>query len=402
MQISRLFVGVSAADANPHFYGTPASTTDLNGTSPTTVNMTLGAENDRVAFFVTQMESTDTADDITALTYGGVSATEVGRIREPTSGSVFNNLIVVWAILEADLPSNGSQSISVTWDSNGTNDLIVWGGTYKDLQQAIPSGAQVDTDSTASGTTVTLAPTTAGVNSSVMGASGSSEATTFTEPSGYEERLDTQVDTSTLTVWGKQHDAADALLSLSSVAVASGRTIGIAVAWPDISTVALGKAVETETALAILPKAVSAIGLVAETDTALSITPVLGASVSIGIAAETDTALAITPTVGLTVAVGKATELDTALIILPKQPVKLGLTTELETALAITPSVGQAVAVGLASELDVALAMTPLNASATVVLGKALETDTALAITPNIEATTTGDCLTLAQWLTLR
>ena len=89
-----------------------------------------------------------------------------------------------------------------------------------------------------------------------------------------------------------------------------------------------------------------------------------------------------------TVAVGQASETDTALamtVFQGAQIVQVGQATETDTALAFSisqPPGNQFVQVGLASETDTSLSITPIaTGNVFVQIGMASETDTALSIT---------------------
>ncbi|MGI9420409.1 MAG: hypothetical protein ACR2RA_21520, partial [Geminicoccaceae bacterium] len=155
--------------------------------------------------------------------------------------------------------------------------------------------------------------------------------------------------------------------------------------------VAVGQALETDTALAITEGGGGvSVGQALESDTAQPITP--AKAVSVGQPTETDQALSISP--AKRVVVGQATETNTALGVSPAKAVQVGQALETDTALAITKGgipVGQAlesdtaqpitpakrVIVGQATEINSAQ---PITAARTVPVGQATETDQALAV----------------------
>jgi hypothetical protein len=136
------------------------------------------------------------------------------------------------------------------------------------------------------------------------------------------------------------------------------------------TSLSVGVAVETDTALARPLSKRLAAGVAVETDTALGVA--LSKRLAAGVAVETDTAFAL----GLTVGFGAsaAVETDTALACALSKRLATGLATETDTALALDLTSG--LAPGVAVETDTALAR-PL--SKRLATGLAVETDTALA-----------------------
>ena len=87
-------------------------------------------------------------DGAVAVTYGGVSATEVtrfqGTVNFGESGDSY-----VFIVKEADLPADGANTVAVTWDvDSGTSDstCVALASQYAGVDQTTPSGGDIDTD----------------------------------------------------------------------------------------------------------------------------------------------------------------------------------------------------------------------------------------------------------------
>lgn len=122
---------------------------------------------------------------------------------------------------------------------------------------------------------------------------------------------------------------------------------------PNLSTVAVGQATETDTALPIAVAlggaAVVQVGIASETDSAFPVTIVIPPDhqfVPVGQASETDTALAVTfiTSGDVFVVIGQATETDEAFplsfnrdLIFPHDDRDLSLTAHADADLTITP-----------------------------------------------------------------
>lgn len=134
-------------------------------------------------------------------------------------------------------------------------------------------------------------------------------------------------------------------------------------------SIAVGQALETDTADVIASTKALSIVEAVETDTAQAINP--SRPVPVDVATETDTASAITYTRGATV--GIASETDTAQATTSAKTVTTGQATETDTASGVTFS--KSAAIGAVSETDTASAMTPVRA---YTVNLATETDTAI------------------------
>ena len=141
-------------------------------------------------------------------------------------------------------------------------------------------------------------------------------------------------------------------------------------------TVALGQALETDLAQPLTGAFTVPVGLATETDTAQPITVRQGLVISIGQAIETDIAQPLTG--AFTVPMGLASETDIAQPIQVNLTVPVGLATETDTAQPIALRQGTVVSIGQAIETDTAQ---PLTGAFTVPVGLAIETDIAQPIT---------------------
>lgn len=142
-------------------------------------------------------------------------------------------------------------------------------------------------------------------------------------------------------------------------------------------TGSIAAATETDTAESISPVKTVPIGQATEADAAQTVTP--SKARPIGTAAETDTAQPITT--GRQVAIGQAVETDVGSTVVGSKTGSIGQAIEADTAGAVVAS--KALPLGQAVELDVANTISGSTTGAqTVPIGQAVEADTALAITP--------------------
>lgn len=127
----------AAETANPTACG-GAGTCDLT-------SMTLSAGSNRKALCVVSAEDSTTAYDVNGITFGGVAmATVAGmQAQSPTD----NNIVELWYLDEASLPSAGDHTVAVDF----TEDVTIVSITCWTVS-GIASGAPKDTDSTSTDT----------------------------------------------------------------------------------------------------------------------------------------------------------------------------------------------------------------------------------------------------------
>lgn len=168
---------------------------------------------------------------------------------------------------------------------------------------------------------------------------------------------------------------ADTSLALAAVQVqATGRSdeTDAAQALAAVQLTATGRADETGAAQSLAAVQIAVVGRADETDTALELAP--NVSGVVGRADETDTALALAPV--QIAAVGLAGEADVALALVPLAIAPVGLAIEVDAALALAAR--QSAGVGVAEEMDSALA---LGAATGYAAGLASEVDQAFSLT---------------------
>ena len=192
-------------------------------------------------------------------------------------------------------------------------------------------------------------------------------------PVGRADETDTAIALAGLQIRAAgRADETDAALALAAVQIsATGRAdeADSALALTPLQVTATGRADETDASLPLGSARLA--GLAAETDSALALAAVQVAAT--GLAAETDTALALAPVQAT--ATGLAAEADAALPLAAVQLRAVGRSDEIDTALALVAPGG----VGVAEEVDSALA---LAASQIRAVGLAAEEDAALALAP--------------------
>lgn len=161
----------------------------------------------------------------------------------------------------------------------------------------------------------------------------------------------------------------------------------------NVAPVAVGQAVETDTARALVVSKVRLVGQAIEVDSAQTVSA--ARVIPLGRATETDTSLTITVLKSL--AVGVASEVDSAGSVAVSKALAVGQATESDQAQTVSPQ--RAYATGQAQESDAAQAVsgaksllteratevdsaTALTATKTLAIGPAVEADSAGDITP--------------------
>jgi len=114
-------------------------------------NHTLVSGSERLVVVTIGIENCDAAD-VTGVTYGGVAMTRA--ISASTTPSGCRNVSEVWYILEANLPSNGSQAVDITGSGTpNTPEINALAAQYTGVAQGAPD-AVAETDQTV-GATIT-------------------------------------------------------------------------------------------------------------------------------------------------------------------------------------------------------------------------------------------------------
>lgn len=205
--------------------------------------------------------------------------------------------------------------------------------------------------------------------------------------------------TGVLALTGPSESAANGQIAISAVAAASGTTLTFPSAetpagWTAVGPTNDGSGGRTAGAYRIPSAAAAAhrTDLTSTSSMAIVTSGILilgdagaaGTTVNVGQAVVSNTALAVTPKVGATVTTGRATETATALAAAALVGMVVPLGMALETDIARPTSVELitpiTVAMGRALEADSAQAVTA-RVNATVAMGQALEADTALGAT---------------------
>ena len=186
--------------------------------SPITFNHTLNAGTDRLLTVWTSEEIADA--DATAVTYGGQSLTLVANI---TVGGTFRNHSQIWILLDADMPSDGVNSVSITYPGSGGN-LVASASTWTGYTlQAVPVSPQIDTSSAENVTTLDVTPTTIKSTDLVLGTNSSGDAVNYTIPSGYTSLFEADQGTHTGVGFYKIGEPAATLLTLTTTTDVNAR-----------------------------------------------------------------------------------------------------------------------------------------------------------------------------------
>ena len=168
--------------------------------------------------------------------------------------------------------------------------------------------------------------------------------------------------------WNAEVDAGG-----QSIAVGQAIETDTASAMGKAKTLAAGLASDAETAFAMTFAKAKSVGQSLETDSGFAVSR--AKTLLAGLASETDTAFAVTLG-GQVIAVGLASEADTASVIGALKKAVVGIATENESAFSLDRLKG--VPVGIPIETDSAFGLTPTKAA---LIGLGLETDSALALT---------------------
>ena len=114
--------------------------TDTSGTgtgSPLQFSHTLVAGSDRKVVIYVGIEQGDAAIDVSGVTYGGQTCTKA--IDHITGTSGFRYLCEIWYIDEADLPSTGSQQVSITLSGTPTSlEINGFCAEYTGIASGVP------------------------------------------------------------------------------------------------------------------------------------------------------------------------------------------------------------------------------------------------------------------------
>jgi len=124
-------------------------TNSAEDTDRVAVNHTLGAGNGNRIVVISIMMRDGTQDpDVSALTYGGVAATEAIDINNLGD----NAYAGVWYVLETDLPGDGVNEALLISTVPSTNTLLIWVTSIQDANQASPEDTGSQERSAASAT----------------------------------------------------------------------------------------------------------------------------------------------------------------------------------------------------------------------------------------------------------
>jgi hypothetical protein len=196
-----LSVGSEAAYAS-HSIAKVGTDTSGSGTSLTlpyslSFSHTLVAGSDRMVVVCAGIENSDTID-VSSVTYGGVGMTKAVEGITGTTG--FRYLAEIWYILEADLPSDGSNTVQI--NASGTAYELEVGGfcaEYTGVEQGAPEATDNTDEPSPADNTIenTISPSD---NAWVISIAGSGNAGSFTHGQGQVEVLDFMDYSSTFAV----------------------------------------------------------------------------------------------------------------------------------------------------------------------------------------------------------
>jgi hypothetical protein len=161
---------------------------------------TLGAGDNRRVFVLIELEDPNPFMAVTQVEIGASGAVGSQIVQEDTDagGSNFNT-VVMWSILEADLPAAGDYDIKVTFDDTfaNNNDVGICAVSYTDITQDAPRDTAVAINNGVALISDSLTVVTGDLMLSVVGNGGS---TTYTHGTGQTELVDQQPSSSTQAV----------------------------------------------------------------------------------------------------------------------------------------------------------------------------------------------------------
>jgi len=191
-----LSVGSEVAYASPNSIAKAGTDTSGTGTALTlSFSHTLVAGSDRLVVVSIAIENGDTID-VSSVTYGGVAM--IKAIDWITGTSGFRYLCEIWYILEADLPSDGSNTVLIT--ASGTASSLEHNGycaEYTGVEQVAPEATDGAHTSSSFTVTNTISPSD---NAWVISAVGAGNVGSFTHGQSQVEVLEFDDTSSTFAV----------------------------------------------------------------------------------------------------------------------------------------------------------------------------------------------------------
>lgn len=156
-------------------------------TSPLTFSHTVGSGSDRLLVVSVAVEDSPANADVTALTYNSVSLTKAVD-RNVGTGTDMN--VELWYMLDANLPSTGSYTVSIT-TAGAITDIIAGAVSVTGAAQQAPEATASNDDGGAGNEWIETQITTTTNGSWVFDVVGIGDASlTFTANSGQAERYD--------------------------------------------------------------------------------------------------------------------------------------------------------------------------------------------------------------------
>lgn len=134
--------------------GTAVSAQSTAAANTISVSHTLGSGTNRLAVVVVTTYRNGGDPNITGITYGGVAMTELVDKIQTVSSDRFH--AAIWYLKNADMPSDGSKTVTATYDESNTKEMQVAVQTFSGVDQTTPF---TDSDSTGSSSSVSASLT---------------------------------------------------------------------------------------------------------------------------------------------------------------------------------------------------------------------------------------------------
>lgn len=124
--------------------------------------------------------------DVSGITYGGVAMTKAKD--QSTAASGTRNIAESWYLLEADLPSEGSNTVAITCSGSASSlEINGWCSELGNIAQSAPEATDGDSQTSGNTITSTISPST---DAWVVSVLSCGNAGSFTHGSGQIEKLD--------------------------------------------------------------------------------------------------------------------------------------------------------------------------------------------------------------------
>jgi hypothetical protein len=198
-------------------YGNASSSSGGSGTT-LSFSHTISGQSNRILIVCAGTENTSPGPTVSGVTYNGQAMTQVSQT--VSDNGSFQNRLAMFYMLEDDLPSAGSYTVTITYSGSTANRL---GGavSFYGVKQQAPKNTQ--TDNNTGSNTIDVNVTTDVNNSVVIDTAVCGNAQAFTPGAGQTERFDVAAPSSQLA--GSTKSVATAGSTTMTQTVGSGNRL---------------------------------------------------------------------------------------------------------------------------------------------------------------------------------